>query len=157
MLAETANFLGAGFGFLLSGLVVRSADDMPIALWITALISSFALVLYIFVGRTEPNKIIVKLDFKAGMAHILGDTRLILLLIFSGMAVGVSWTILALMEELLQPFHVSNVVIGVFGIIYVFAGFLSGCACTYWVRKVHKLGAPLRLTLLIAIVGILGI
>ena len=93
MIAETANFLGAGFGFLLSALVVRGPDDMPTALWITAAISSLSMILYFIVGRNEPTKIFVKLNFKEGMKAIAKDKRLTLLLIFSGWAVGVTWTL----------------------------------------------------------------
>ena len=41
--------------------------------------------------------------------------------------------------------------------MYVMFGFAGGIICTYWVRKVHNLGHPLRCMLIIAVIGILGI
>ena len=41
--------------------------------------------------------------------------------------------------------------------IYVLFGFLAGLACSFWVRKVHNLESPLRIMLLISVIGSLGI
>ena len=41
--------------------------------------------------------------------------------------------------------------------IYVLFGFFAGLACSFWVRKVHKLEAPLRIMLLVSVIGMLGI
>ena len=41
--------------------------------------------------------------------------------------------------------------------IFVLSGFLSGFICSWWVNKVHRLEAPLRTMLLIAVLGLLGL
>ena len=97
MLAETANFLGSGFGYLLSSLLVSSANDIPKSLWIYALISSCAMLLYFIVGRTEPNKIIVKLDLREGMGQMIRDKRLITILVVGSMGIAIPWTLLGVM------------------------------------------------------------
>ena len=88
---------------------------------------------------------------------MLRDTRLILILVFAACGIGVSATILALLQELLEPFDVDNLSVGIMGMIYVLFGFLSGLAGSLWVRRVHNLGPILRLMLLIAVIGLLGI
>ena len=88
---------------------------------------------------------------------MIRDTRLILILIFGSMGVGISWTLLGMMEELLEPFDVDNVSVGIIGMIFVLSGLLAGLCCSFWVRKVNRLDAPLRLMLLLAVIGMLGI
>ena len=66
-LAETANFIGDGVVYLLSSILVSSADDIPRALWIYALISTCGVIYYFIVGKNEPNMIILKIDVKGGM------------------------------------------------------------------------------------------
>ena len=67
MLAETANFLGAGFAYLLSSLTIRSSDDVPFGMLVYALFATAALIFYFLVGKTEPIKVAVNLDLKEGL------------------------------------------------------------------------------------------
>ena len=48
-IGEACNFLGGGFAYLLSALIVTSADEIPLALLIYAIISAVAVIFYIFV------------------------------------------------------------------------------------------------------------
>ena len=66
-LAETANFLGAGIGYLLSSLVVSSADDVPFGMMVYALIATASVLFYFVVGKTEPIEVLVKLNVKEGV------------------------------------------------------------------------------------------
>ena len=88
---------------------------------------------------------------------MIRDTRLILILIFGSMGVGILWTLLGMMEELLEPFDVENVSVGIIGMIFVLSGLFAGLCCSFWVRRVNRLDAPLRLMLLLAVIGMLGI
>ena len=115
------------------------------------------MVLYFIIGRKEPKSQIVKLDVKQGMTMILKDPRLVILLIAGGSGIGLAYTLLGLMQELLISFDVDNISVGVMGLILVLCGFITGIACSFWVKKTHRLEAPIRSIPLTAIVGLLGI
>ena len=115
------------------------------------------MVLYFVIGRKEPKSINVKLDFKQGMTMILKDPRLVILLIAGGSGIGLAYTLLGLMQELLISFDVDNISIGIMGLILVICGFIAGIGASLWVKKTHTLEAPIRTIPLTAPLGLLGI
>lgn len=57
---------------------------------------------------------------------ILKDPRLVILLIAGGSGIGLAYTLLGLMQELLISFDVDNVSVGFMGLILVVCGFITG-------------------------------
>ena len=70
-LAEIANFLGAGIGYLFSSLLIQSKDDIPRGMMIYAILGTVAMFMYVLVGKTEPIEVRVKLNVKEGLTAMV--------------------------------------------------------------------------------------
>jgi hypothetical protein len=75
------------------------------------------------------------LNLKVSLKAMMKNKSLVLLLIFSGAAIGMSYNLMVLVQELLEPFGVDNITSGYIGFTIVIFGFFGALGSSWIIEK----------------------
>jgi hypothetical protein len=143
-----ANFMGVGVGLVMPPYL----DNVELTLMVEAGFGVVFLVAYVFLAKKDPTRephVIACID----IAAFLLRWRETIVLLMCGAAVGTSYTIIGLFQQILSRNNYDSILAGWAGLVLVAGGVTGGLIATLIVARYHTFLLPLRIYIVLAIIA----
>lgn len=146
--SSLANFMGVGIGLVLPPYL----NNVQLTLVVEACFSVVFLLAFIFLGKKDPTRTVHLIAWR-DICFYLKKWKQIAVLLMCGSAVGTSYTIIGLFQQILSLNGYDSIEAGWAGLLLVVGGIVGGLIATAIVSKYHSFVLPLRIYIVVAIVA----